>query len=360
MSGKLIEFEKAEKRIRSKALANEKEFPLIDHLEERLADADRMTERMVQEASFKSHIAEAVIERYRQAIGKKRITEQLQNNLEDFMEMPADTMVHSRRRVIPIMIDDVEGTEYAAGILRTNEKGKPPEFTPLIVRKRGKQAWERFNDKGKWVPTSAVIPELSEEEMSIMEKNDAGSELMRMIVVGAGDDATHERIMEKYREEYDLKHIKSELQGLVTFTWTRDGRIAVVPLDNGHTGIAVTTSDGDYEIRQFISGHYRSLLAQNKEIREKIMAHDNVILRTKKVNVVKDILFEHITSRKGYEKAITVPLSAQKSVCITGETTEDLLRSFTQQTQEEELTNDEWTSANMFTTLLLKCLEKAG
>ena len=350
MGGKLIEFDKAEEMLKKRG---EEKKP--DIMKSRLSFVDRATDLVIEEASVKQRLAESVITKYNEAIAGERDIEPLQDHLADFMNVPVSTILTSERTTIPIMVDSINGMEHVAGITRLEKKEGSPlaRFAAHIVREIEPGTWEKYSGEGKWEVTDSVIPVITKEESEILKKGDAESELLRLLISTSPDGETHEKIMERFEKNKPLAKIRASLQGMTAFTALPDKKIAIVPLDWGHTGIALTTEGDKYEIRQCIAGGYRKEMHIHGSEKSKEKTLTPVVAKTKRKDVAEKVFLNHIEARKGLEQAITVPLSITKHVCITGNTAEELLSTFLEKINETDgLTTQEKESAETFANCL--------
>ncbi len=357
MSKKLIEFDKAEMLLKEKNKRKEQ-----DTMKNREILMDRILEETIKEASVKARLAEAVITNYKKALNGERDIEPLQDHLAEFMSLPISAILSSNRVSIPILVDNVNGTEYIAGITRTAEdtdtdptKKEGFQYKPLIMRARKDGTWERQTGDGKWIKSKQIIPEITKEQERILEKNDAEAELMRLMINSAGDMIAQEEITQNFNDIKGLARLRSLLQGMTSFDVLPNKKFAIVPMDYFHTGIAITFTNGKYEIRQCIAGEYRKALDLDSIVDQSLFEYAPVVATTQKAETAEKIMLTHITLRKGCGSAITIPLSANRQVCATGKTTEEILSSFLEQTKNNRgFTAKEKSNAEMFAVFLAK------
>lgn len=352
MAGKLIEFDKAERMLREHA--GEKNQ---DVLKNRRLFVGKATDLVIEEAAFKARLMESVLSKYHDAIGGEKDIVPVEDHTGDFLELPVRTILAWKKDVIPITVDTVSSITHIAGLVKLpkEENSSIAKFAPHIIREINGH-WERYNEQGEWEPTEITVPEISEEEAKILEKGGTEAELLKLIMSTSGDDATQEEIMENFNANKILTGIRAELQGMTVFTMLPGKRYAIVPRDWTHTGIAITAGEERYEVRQCITGGFRSILnIDEKEKGNEEAEFMPVVAKTKKEDVAKRVLISHIISRSGLENAITVPLSANNSICITGNSAETLLQSFVNQVDEEKnLTFQEKQNAELFANHLSK------
>lgn len=344
MAGKLIEFDKAERALRESAGQNQ------NVLKNRRLFIGKATDLVIEEAAFKARLAESVIARYTDAIEGERDIVPMEDHTAEFLDIPVRDILTWRRDVVPLTVDSVSGITHVAGLIKLpkEENSTISRFVPHILREVNGH-WERYNEYGEWEPTDKTVPEISEEAAKILEKGNTEAELLKLIMMTSEDDATRDEIMESFNANKMLTGIRSDLQGMTVFTMLPGKRYAIVPRDWTHTGIAITAGKERYEVRQCITGEYRNILNIGEKNNSEETEYMPIVAKTRKEDVVKKVLISHIISRNGLENAITVPLSINNSICITGNNAETLLQSFVNQVDEEKsLTFQEKQNADLF------------
>lgn len=304
---------------------------------------------MKSELEMKSEMINTSLEMYEEALkadgvrsGKLMIT-----NLNEFIAMPV-MLVFAELSDGPFVLlkEQIGNDIYLLGInaefgdLHELPKGMLSDgigmiaktsLFPFALKISNNEVLEYAGDDG-WVESdfeaddfleSKKENKVSEMQQEIFNRNDASSELLRLITedrqVEIDDEACNE-YLDRYAQ---LISLANETTGHTTVVVNEQRQAALIPTDENHSGLLITFEDGWFCINQYIDGSEASYFSDVEDADGYI----RTVAKTKDICVVKNLIKQHEDARCGIYSAVTIPLSLKKLICVKRNSVDEMLKS---------------------------------
>lgn len=304
---------------------------------------------MKSDLEMKSEIISTSLEMYEEALkadgvrsGKLMIT-----NLNEFIAMPAMfVFAELSDRPFVLLKEKIGNDIYLLGIdaefgdLHELPKGIFPNeigmiaktsLSPFALKISSNEVLEYAGDDG-WVESdfeaddfleSKKENKVSEMQQEIFNRNDASSELLRLITEDGQVEIDDEACSEYLDRYAQLINLANETSGHTTVVINGQRQVALIPTDKNHSGLLIMFKDGWFCIDQYIDGSEASYLSGVDDSDGYI----RTVAKTKDICVAKRLIKQHEDARRGIYSAVTIPLSLKKLICIKRSSVDEMLKS---------------------------------
>ena len=304
---------------------------------------------MKSDLEMKSEIISTSLEMYEEALkadgvrsGKLMLT-----NLNEFIAMPVMLVLAELSDGPFVLLKEKIGNDiYLLGIdaefgdLHELPKGIFPNGTgmaaktslsPFALKISSNEVLEYAGDDG-WVESdfeaddfleSKKENKVSEMQQEIFNRNDASSELLRLITEDGQVEIDDEACSEYLDRYAQLINLANETSGHTTVVINGQRQVALIPTDKNHSGLLIMFKDGWFCIDQYIDGSEASYLSGVDDSDGYI----RTVAKTKDICVAKRLIKQHEDARRGIYSAVTIPLSLKKLICIKRSSVDEMLKS---------------------------------
>jgi len=329
---------------------------------------------MESDLEMKNEMINTFLEMYEEALeadgvrsGKLMVT-----NLNEFIAMPVLLVLAELSDGPFVLLKEKIGNDiYLLGInaefgdLRELPKEIFPDGTgmiaktslsPFALKISSNEVLEYAGDDG-WVESdfeadgfleSKKENKVSEMQQEIFNRDDASSELLRLITedrqVEIDDEACNE-YLDRYAQ---LISLANETTGHTAVVINGQRQAALIPADKNHSGLLITFEDGWFCIDQYIDESEASYLSGAD-------GYIRTVARTKDIYVVKKLIKQHEDARRGIYSAVTIPLSLEKLICVKRNSVDEMLESIKKEVAAcDGLSKQEFDNIKAFINYLFK------
>lgn len=315
--------------------------------------AKMFTENIIRskksDLEMKSEMINTSLEMYEEALeadgvrsGKLMVT-----NFNEFIAMPVMLVLAELSDEPFVLLKEKIGNDiYLLGInaefgaLRELPKEIFPNGTgmiaktslsPFALKISNNEVLEYAGDDG-WVESdfeaddfleSKKENKVSEMQQEIFNRNDASSELLRLITEDGQVEIDDEACSEYLDRYAQLINLANETSGHTTVVINGQRQVALIPTDTNHSGLLIMFKDGWFCIDQYIDGSEASYLSGVDDSDGYI----RTVAKTKDICVAKKLIKQHEDARRGIYSAVTIPLSLKKLICIKRSSVDEMLES---------------------------------
>lgn len=304
---------------------------------------------MRSDLEMKSEIISTSLEMYEEALkadgvrsGKLMLT-----NLNEFIAMPVMLVLAELSDGPFVLLKEKIGNDiYLLGIdaefgdLHELPKGIFPNGTgmaaktslsPFALKISSNEVLEYAGDDG-WVESdfeaddfleSKKENKVSEMQQEIFNRNDASSELLRLITEDGQVEIDDEACSEYLDRYAQLINLANETSGHTTVVINGQRQAALIPADKNHSGLLIMFKDGWFCIDQYIDESEASYFSGTEDADGYI----RTVAKTKDICVAKRLIKQHEDARRGIYSAVTIPLSLKKLICVKRSNIDEMLES---------------------------------
>lgn len=304
---------------------------------------------MKSDLEMKSEMINTSLEMYEEALkadgvrsGKLMLT-----NLNEFIAMPVMLVLAELSDGPFVLLKEKIGNDiYLLGIdaefgdLHELPKGIFPNGTgmaaktslsPFALKISSNEVLEYAGDDG-WVESdfeaddfleSKKENKVSEMQQEIFNRNDASSELLRLITEDGQVEIDDEACSEYLDRYAQLINLANETSGHTTVVINGQRQVALIPADKNHSGLLIMFKDGWFCIDQYIDESEASYFSGTEDADGYI----RTVAKTKDICVAKRLIKQHEDARRGIYSAVTIPLSLKKLICIKRSSVDEMLES---------------------------------
>lgn len=232
-------------------------------------------------------------------------------------------------------------------------------LSPFALKISSNEVLEYAGDDG-WVESdfeaddfleSKKENKVSEMQQEIFNRDDASSELLRLITEDGQveiDDGACNEYLDRYAQ---LINLANETSGHTAVVINGQGQAALIPTDGNHSGLLITFEDGWFCINQYIDGSETSYFSGAEDADGYI----RTVARTKDICVVKKLIKQHEDARRGIYSAVTIPLSLRKLICVKRNSVDEMLESIKKEVEAcDGLSKQELDNIRAFIKYLFK------
>lgn len=204
-------------------------------------------------------------------------------------------------------------------------------LSPFVLKISNNEVLEYAGDDG-WVESdfeaddfleSKKENKVSEMQQEIFNRDDASSELLRLITEDRQveiDDETCNEYLNRYAQ---LITLANETTGHTTVVVNGQNEAALIPTDENHAGWLITFEDEWFCINQYIDESEVSYFSGVEDPDGYI----RTVAKTKDICVVRNLIKQHEDARCGIYSAVTIPLSLEKLICVKRNNVDEMLKS---------------------------------
>lgn len=343
--------------------------------------AKMFTENIIRskksDLEMKSEMINTSLEMYEEALeadgvrsGKLMVT-----NLNEFIAMPVMLVLAELSDGPFVLLKEKIGNDiYLLGInaefgaLRELPKEIFPNGTgmiaktslsPFALKISSNEVLEYAGDDG-WVESdfeaddfleSKKENKVSEMQQEIFNRNDASSELLRLITEDGQVEIDDEACSEYLDRYAQLINLANETTGHTAVVINGQRQVALIPTDKNHSGLLIMFKDGWFCIDQYIDESEASYLSGAEDADGYI----RTVARTKDIYVVKKLIKQHEDARRGIYSAVTIPLSLEKLICVKRNSVDEMLESIKKEVAAcDGLSKQEFDNIKAFINYLFK------
>lgn len=332
---------------------------------------------MESDLEMKSEMINTSLEMYEEALeadgvrsGKLMVT-----NLNEFIAMPVMLVLAELSDGPLVLLKEKIGNDiYLLGVnaefgaLRELPKEIFPNGTgmiaktslsPFALKISSNDVLEYAGDDG-WVESdfeaddfleSKKENKVSEMQQEIFNRNDASSELLRLITEDGQVEIDDEACSEYLDCYAQLINLANETSGHTTVVINGQRQAALIPTDKNHSGLLIMFKDGWFCINQYIDGSEASYLSGAEDADGYI----RTVAKTKDICVVKKLIKQHEDARRGIYSAVTIPLSLKKLICVKRNSVDEMLKSIKKEVAAcDDLSKQESNNIGAFIKYLFK------
>lgn len=326
---------------------------------------------MKSDLEMKSEIISTSLEMYEEALKADgvRSGKLMTTNLNEFIAMPVMLVLAELSDGPFVLLKEKIGNDiYLLGIdaefgdLHELPKGIFPNeigmiaktsLSPFALKISGNEVSEYAGDDG-WVESdfeaddfleSEKENKVSEMQQEIFNRNDASSELLRLITEDGQVEIDDEACSEYLDRYAQLISLANETSGYTTVVINGQRQAALIPTDKNHSGLLIMFKDGWFCIDQYIDGSEASYLSGAEDSDGYI----RTVAKTKDICVAKRLIKQHEDARRGIYSAVTIPLSLKKLICIKRSSVDEMLKSIKKEVAAcDDLSKQELNNAGAF------------
>lgn len=326
---------------------------------------------MESDLEMKSEIISTSLEMYEEALKADgvRSGKLMTTNLNEFIAMPAIFVFAELSDGPFVLLKEKIGNDiYLLGIdaefgdlhellkgIFPNEIGMiaKTSLSPFALKISSNEVSEYAGDDG-WVESdfeaddfleSEKESKVSEMQQEIFNRNDASSELLRLITEDGQVEIDDEACSEYLDRYAQLISLANETSGYTTVVINGQRQAALIPTDKNHSGLLIMFKDGWFCIDQYIDGSEASYLSGAEDSDGYI----RTVAKTKDICVAKRLIKQHEDARRGIYSAVTIPLSLKKLICIKRSSVDEMLKSIKKEAAAcDDLSKQELNNAGAF------------
>lgn len=326
---------------------------------------------MKSDLEMKSEIISTSLEMYEEALKADgvRSGKLMTTNLNEFIAMPAIFVFAELSDGPFVLLKEKIGNDiYLLGIdaefgdlhelperIFPNEIGMiaKTSLSPFALKISSNEVSEYAGDDG-WVESdfeaddfleSEKESKVSEMQQEIFNRNDASSELLRLITEDGQVEIDDEACSEYLDRYAQLISLANETSGYTTVVINGQRQAALIPTDKNHSGLLIMFKDGWFCIDQYIDGSEAPYLSGAEDSDGYI----RTVAKTKDICVAKRLIKQHEDARRGIYSAVTIPLSLKKLICIKRSSVDEMLKSIKKEVAAcDDLSKQELNNAGAF------------